>query len=1274
MTVVFPNIDGFLVDALAGIGGMGAVYRATERATGAVVALKVLESRGRIGLDEGRFHREIELLRSIDHPAVVRYLGHGRTESGEPYLAMEWIEGEDLATRIAQGPFSLVDAVRVVRRVAGGLGALHARGIVHRDVKPANVMLVGGVASDAKVLDLGIARQAQWTRLTKTGTAVGTPGYMAPEQARGDYDLDARVDVFALGCVLFECLTGRPAFPGEHIVAILARILLENSPVPSESRFGVPPSLDALVLRMLAKEREDRPLDANAVEAALAAIPERDLHAPVGSRAPPSLRAVTEAEQRVVSVVVASLPQRTLSAEEDRSVEGLTRLRGGKAALLGDGSMIVSFGGEGAATDRAAHAAHVALELREALEGVSIAIATGRVLVESSTKERPLGEAIDEVKRLQDDARIMIDNTTARLLEGRFEVRDANGASELLGELALGITPRKLLGKPTPCVGRERELATLRALADECADDGVARAAVVLGPAGIGKSRLLYEFIRVAEARDEPPEIWLARGDPVGQNSAFGLIASALRHAAGLFEGEPKAVKQGKLTEFVRARAKPGHEARVTAELASLLGAPFGALPSSGMGFDPIAAGDRLRAAIEDLFAGAASVKPLVFVIEDLHWGDLASVNVLDAALRRLREAPLFVVAFARPEVLSQFPKLWAGRGATELWVGELSRRACERLVREVLGPRDKIEVDALVARAAGNAFYLEELIRAAADSARQDDVPRTVLAMVEARLAALTTDARRALRAASVFGDVFWRGGLLRALGGEQHAPEVDACLADLEARELIERRSGGRFPDEIELGFRHALVREVAYGMLTDEDRAIAHRHAARWLEDAGETDARKLSEHFERARENDRAITWLLRAAEQALEGNDFPATIATAAHIEELGARGETLGKARVLSAEALRWSGAQVEGLRHAREAMSLLPRDSLGWWSAALTAGILASRTGQDLAAFGGEILENDPGDALAGARATALARNAIGLMHAGQLAESDRMLEAIDRLMPKLAGDARARAFVVAARGQRAQAAGDPSGLTAYDEATRLLREVGDLRTACDTSIGAACAWNELGRYDRAEALLLAMLADSEAMGLTMTHMAGATNLAYAYMQEGRYDEAAPLLSAALEVLGAGGNARAEAWTRTYHARLLRLRGAFEDAEREAERAAAAGGSTAPVVAVARAELAAALLAQGRAADAIGPAREALSLLASVEEGESLVRRVAVEALLATGATEEATTLLASSARRVQERAASIADPSLRASFLDADDNRWLLERAAEHEKGPPR
>jgi len=259
--------DRFRIERLAGSGGMGSVYRAEDLATGAHAAVKVTGRQTAAVRD--RFRREAAVLAELSHPCIVRYVAHGLTPQGLPFLAMDWLEGEDLCERLARERLDAAESLAVLRRACEGLAVAHARGVVHRDIKPSNLFLVGGQPAEAKIIDFGVARvEAAAMALTRPGMSLGTVGYMAPEQAREAADVDARADVFALGCVLYECLTGRPAFGGRP-VAVIVKLLRDNPQRPSELRPGLDASVDALVGRLLAKDREARPRDAAEVLRAL---------------------------------------------------------------------------------------------------------------------------------------------------------------------------------------------------------------------------------------------------------------------------------------------------------------------------------------------------------------------------------------------------------------------------------------------------------------------------------------------------------------------------------------------------------------------------------------------------------------------------------------------------------------------------------------------------------------------------------------------------------------------------------------------------------------------------------------------------------------------------------------------------------------------------------------------------------------------------------------------------------------------------------------------
>jgi hypothetical protein len=262
----------FAVLREAGAGGMGRVYEAIDPSTRRRLAVKVIAHDTPPEL--ARFAREAEVLERLSHPAIVAYVAHGTTPDGHPYLAMDWLDGESLSARLRRGKLPVGEAILVGRRVAEALAHAHAAGIVHRDLKPSNLILVDGDPAATVVVDFGVARAVSGADdLTRTGEVVGTPGYMPPEQARGGRAaLDGRADLFALGCVLYQALTGQKPFEGEDVLEILSQLLLREPPPVAELEAQVPPRLGSLVAWLMAKDREARPASAALVAEELATV------------------------------------------------------------------------------------------------------------------------------------------------------------------------------------------------------------------------------------------------------------------------------------------------------------------------------------------------------------------------------------------------------------------------------------------------------------------------------------------------------------------------------------------------------------------------------------------------------------------------------------------------------------------------------------------------------------------------------------------------------------------------------------------------------------------------------------------------------------------------------------------------------------------------------------------------------------------------------------------------------------------------------------------
>jgi serine/threonine protein kinase/tetratricopeptide (TPR) repeat protein len=1249
----------FVLEEEAGRGGMGVVYRGTDRESGRPVAVKVLQREGGGAEARRRFEREANALAALDHPGIVRYVAHGSTADGRTYLAMEWIDGEDLEARLGRGPLTVPEALTLGRRLAGALGAVHARDVVHRDLKPSNVLLPGGDLEQAKIADFGVAALPGAVRATQSGVILGTPAYMAPEQARGERGLDARADVFALGCILYECLAGRPAFEGREVMAVLAKIVLDEVP----NLRDVPPGVAALVARMLAKDPGARPANGDAVAMALDAV-----EAELDGSPPPA--ALTGGEQRLSCIVLAQAPRGGTPGDTAPAALAVIAARGGHPVLLADGTIAVTFPGSLPAADQAALAAGCALALRSALPSWPVAVATGRF---GTDAHRPVGEAIERATTRIGARRhgggplpIDVDEVTAGLLDHRFEVAAGAAGHELSGERDVPEKARLLLGRPTVFVGRERELLTLEALLAECIEEPAARAVLVTAPAGVGKSRLRYELC--ARFRARGVETWISRGDPMRAGGAFGLLAPLVRHAAQILDGEPAEARRQRLIARVSRSVAPREQERVAEFLGELVGTPFpdeGRVQLHAARQDPRLLGDQMRRAWVDFVDAETRGRPLAMVLEDLHWGDVPSAEYVDAALRLLRDRPLLVLGLARPEVHDRLPKLWHERAVQEIRLPELSRRACERLARDVLGDGATPEVmGRLWERTGGNAFFLEELMRATAQG-QSAAWPETVLAMIEARLDALDGAERRLLRAASVFGEVFWRGGVSALIDDER----VDERLRRLMEEEWLTARETSKLQGQTEYVFRHDLVREAVYCTLTGEDRVLGHRVAGAWLEAAGETDPRTLAEHFDRGDDGARAIRWYAAAATHALEGTDLEQAIVLAGRaITRAGDVSDlsqddpvvaALARAYLVDGEARGWRNDLAGAAASAAEALRHLPRASGPWFLAVADRAVFAARLGRDsdLVAAASDIEALWPEVPLPQHIGSA-ARIAKALTLNGIYARADSLLALIAEAEPSVA-DPAVLARIDVACGTRALGMGDLAVQHARMEAAIAhFAEAGDAGEACNCRGYLAFAQMLLGRYEAAVCELRQVLAAAERMGLRYLAVNARHNLGLALARAGALDEAVAMETEAVSVYSAMGDVRLTVWSRTYLAGILVEAGDLPAAEREATAAVEALATLPNLLPFPLAMRANVRLRRGDVPGALPDAELAhtkLRELGAIEEGEALLRLTYAEALEAAGRHEEAVTVIDEARRRLLEWAAKIGDPAMREGFLQA-------------------
>ena len=310
-----------------GGGGMSRVFVAEETALGRPVVLKVLHPELAAGVNVDRFKREVQLLARLQHPHIVPILSAGEVD-GLPYYVMPFVRGESLRVRLERGPLAPSETAGLLADVAKALSAAHSEGVVHRDIKPDNILISGGAAV---VADFGIAKALSTARLredagtlTSLGTSLGTPAYMAPEQVAGDPTIDHRADLYSLGCVAYEALTGASPFAGKTPQQMLAAQVIERpSPIASR-RPGIPPALAAVVMQCLEKEPANRPESAGELAAMLDASTGTDPRLPA---LPPPRRGratgIAAAAATLVAVAVVALGAYRWRHAESRPDDGI---------------------------------------------------------------------------------------------------------------------------------------------------------------------------------------------------------------------------------------------------------------------------------------------------------------------------------------------------------------------------------------------------------------------------------------------------------------------------------------------------------------------------------------------------------------------------------------------------------------------------------------------------------------------------------------------------------------------------------------------------------------------------------------------------------------------------------------------------------------------------------------------------------------------------------------------------------------------------------------
>ncbi|MCG8417205.1 MAG: protein kinase [Proteobacteria bacterium] len=1211
--------ERFRVEQVIGEGGMGRVWRATDTHTGERVAVKELTAISE-PTAAARFLREAGLLASVSHPGIVRYVGHGKWES-TTYLAMEWLHGETLSeylvplriprtekapqdstttatlpaaieleadaepdcisTRL-HAPLSVSQVVAMGARLAAAVVELHQHGIIHRDIKPSNLFLVNADLTQVKLIDLGVARSFTPgdKTITNSGVIVGTPHYMAPEQAQAAAKITPAVDVWAIGSVLYQCLTGFRPFDGHDVLSVLTNILLSEPLGVAKRQADIPSDLADIIMRTLHKEASGRPTAAELAEA-LDGISSAhgDESVTTHSGAGKSKRVldrtelITDAERRILCALIVTGARELDEGADDRTIADVTELA--SIRQLVDGTRLVTFSGTSAVlSDQASQAARTAITLRKQMPGASMAV----VMCATSEGSVPVGSV---VKNAADKLRgvtpgtILLDKMASALLEARFLLKRSHLGPMLLGERSRE-TARTVLGKQSPWVGRRREISWLVSALDECIEDSVARAVLVTGPAGMGKSRLWQELLNRLEQSGDEYEALCGRGDAFRIGSPFVILATAVNAWAELDPRDSPEMQWDDLQARLAEVADPAQVDRLTVGLSVMLG-------TSGPRRDhPMLAAARenpvfLRQLMEEAWLGwlraLTDRVPVLLILDDLHWGDQLSVTYVDVALRELGDRPLMVLALARPDLEKQFPNLWSKRGLSEFPLHPLSSNACAKYVSTLLSTdTDSDVLDRVVQRSGGNAFCLEELVRAVAAGA--SELPDTVLGTVQARLDSLGSEAKRVLRAASVFGMEFAEDGVAALVSRRVGHFHVDEWLSFLVQEEVVEKNARSHLPDQTEYIFCHALMRDAAYALLTDDDLKRAHHQAGAWLADAGEPSPLVLAEHFVRGGADDRAAFYLVEAANVALNAGDLGGTIKHGARAIELGATGELRGRARALMSVASDWQSEYHKSQEYGLAALEELDSGA-SLWFVALGSVLMSSARIPDQARVG-ELIERLQRTSAAPdaekERLSCLCRVGFGMMMWADAEGLSNIRGEIETAVSSLGGlppqlEAQYQEF----EAWHSVMTGDlVDALNRFHDSAAAYEESGMLHNAINVSGQMAYMHIMLGEFERARELCDSLMAKCEPSNvLTRRYLRMLASVARCRSQNVPGDQAVNALYEVIEEYRQTGSQALMAVMWTYTAEAEYARSNFLEARTLAQRASEvhAGGRMGPWV-----------------------------------------------------------------------------------------------------------
>lgn len=916
-----------------GEGGMGIVYKAKDIKLKRTVALKFLSWEFLKNEEEQMlFVREAQTAASLDHPNICTVYEIDKAE-GQTFIVMSYIEGHSLKEKIKSGPLKWKEALDVAIQIAEGLQEAHENRVVHRDIKSANIMIMK--KGQAKIMDFGLAKLSEGTDATRTASIMGTVSFMSPEQARQE-SVDYRSDLWSLGVVLYEILTGELPFAGEHAGAVIHAILNKFPKPPSEIKEDIPRDFERIVLKCLRKSADDRYQSAKELLSDLYKLKDRERRDKKGigpDALPPDFRKVyKETERRQATVLFVKVSgyqelQEKVEPEEAASIMNscfemfssiIEKYGGIKYRIMGN-RLSALFGVPVAIENAPIEAVNAAIEIRNELYklnaekrlkhtlDIHIGIDSGIVIAGSlgpDGKEYSVVgttvEVASQIMDLTEKGKIYVGPKTHRYTRSGFDYQHLKPVSlkgkkehvvlfELLSEKEKiyreQFGPDRMIH--SEMVGRNKELDRLELHVLKVINDE-GSIVNVIGEAGIGKSRLVAELL----IKDAIEKVTCLRGRALsfGKNLSYYPIIDILKSWGNIKEEDSESESAAKIEKIIRQIYPDGVD-EVFPFIATLMG-----MKLSGKHADRVKGveGDAMEKLIlknvRELIVRGAKLRPLVFILEDLHWSDMSTIELLESLYRLAENNRILFINLFRPNYKATTERLLESIRErcpghhSEIYLEPLDEKQCDFLIQNLLkatGIPQNVRIS-IANRAEGNPFFIEEVLRSFIDEGvvelrggefkvteKIDSViiPETIKEVIMTRIDRLDERTKFLLKKASVIGRYFFYKILTIVA---KTIEDIDEGLEYLQGVQLIQKR---KRLEEIEYLFKHALAHEVTYESILLKMRKELHIKVAEAIESVFSDRLYEfygmLAFHYSRGDEMEKAEEYLLKAGEEALK---------------------------------------------------------------------------------------------------------------------------------------------------------------------------------------------------------------------------------------------------------------------------------------------------------------------------------------------------------------------------------------------------------------------